>query len=118
MAGHSHDDHHLTEQKPVSFTVPFILAAVTILIIVLFLSLCDPKAHHAGAHDGQHHENAAHEQFQGEVHNPNAPENSGEIKGDHATSTTQDEHGQPAAETATATETAPAKEEAHGAEHH
>jgi hypothetical protein len=72
MAGHSHDDHNLTEQKPVSFTVPFILAAVTILIIVLFLSLCDPKAHHAGGHDANHAmENPAHEHFKGEVNNPN-----------------------------------------------
>ncbi|HQQ95391.1 MAG TPA: hypothetical protein PLQ93_12605, partial [Bacteroidia bacterium] len=27
-------------------TVPFILASVTVLIILLFLSLCDPKPHH------------------------------------------------------------------------
>jgi len=60
MSGHSHD-HHSTEQKPVSFTVPFILAAVTILIIVMFLSLCDPKAHHSAAHGDTHAvENAAH----------------------------------------------------------
>src|SRR5882724_954187 len=52
MSGHTHDDHHSAEPKPVSFTVPFILAAVTILIVVLFLSLCDPKPHHAGEQEG------------------------------------------------------------------
>jgi hypothetical protein len=56
MADH-HDEHHSIENKPVSFTVPFILASVTIIIIVLFLSLCDPKPHH-GEHGG--HENEAH----------------------------------------------------------
>ena len=43
-----HNDHHSTEQKPVSFTVPFILACVTLLILVSFLSLCDPKKGHHG----------------------------------------------------------------------
>lgn len=56
MSGHSHDDHQTNEPKPVSFTVPFILAAVTILAVVLFLSLCDPKPHHA---EGTEHEPAA-----------------------------------------------------------
>lgn len=53
MSSH-HEDHPSTEQKPVAFTVPFILAAVTILAVVLFLSLCDPKPHHAG--EGHGHE--------------------------------------------------------------
>jgi hypothetical protein len=56
MSGHSHDDHHSNEPKPVAFTVPFILAAVTILAVVLFLSLCDPKPHHA---EGTEHEAVA-----------------------------------------------------------
>jgi hypothetical protein len=44
----SHQDDHFTETKPVAFTVPLILASVVLLIIVLFLSLCDPKhGHHA-----------------------------------------------------------------------
>ncbi|MDX2174332.1 MAG: hypothetical protein SFY56_14620 [Bacteroidota bacterium] len=44
---HSHDDHN-TEPKPVAFTVPLILASVLIFIIVMFLSLCNPKhGHHA-----------------------------------------------------------------------
>jgi hypothetical protein len=54
MAGH-HDEHHSVENKPVSFTVPFILASVTIIITLLFLSLCDPKPHHE-AHSGHEHE--------------------------------------------------------------
>jgi hypothetical protein len=54
MSSH-HDDHLSTEQKPVAFTVPFILAAVTILAVVLFLSLCDPKPHHGGE-EGNGHE--------------------------------------------------------------
>ncbi len=45
MENHS---NHNTEQKPVAFTVPLILASVTIFIIVLFLSLCNPKHGHAG----------------------------------------------------------------------
>ncbi len=44
MENHS---NHNTEQKPVAFTVPLILASVTIFIIVLFLSLCNPKHGHA-----------------------------------------------------------------------
>jgi hypothetical protein len=35
-------DHSSNEQKPVSFTVPFILGAVTIIIILLLVSLGDP----------------------------------------------------------------------------
>lgn len=53
MSSH-HDEHHSMEQKPVSFTVPFFLAAAFILIVVLFLSLCDPKQHHAGAEEHGH----------------------------------------------------------------
>jgi hypothetical protein len=82
MAGHSHDDHQVNEQKPVSFTVPFILAAVALLVIFLFLRICDPKPHGHGAHEGTEHgaahhgiENPAHADFKGEVHNPNAAPN-------------------------------------------
>jgi len=39
---HGHDNHS-NEPKPVSFTVPFIMASVLLVIIFLFLSLCDPK---------------------------------------------------------------------------
>jgi hypothetical protein len=57
MSAH-HDDHHSTEQKPVSFTVPFILAGVTLLILVSFLSLCDPKKGHQEEHskDAKNHQ--------------------------------------------------------------
>ncbi len=56
MSGH-HDTHHVNEQKPVAFTVPLILAIVTLVIIMLFLSLCDPShAHHNG---GAHQHSAA-----------------------------------------------------------
>ncbi len=41
---HGHNNHS-NESKPVSFTVPFIMASVTLVIIFLFLSLCDPKKH-------------------------------------------------------------------------
>ena len=37
-----HDNDHSNEQKPVSFTVPFILAAVTLTVILLLVSLGDP----------------------------------------------------------------------------
>jgi len=45
MANH-HDNHHSEEQKPVAFTVPFILATVTIIAMLLLLSLCNPKHGH------------------------------------------------------------------------
>lgn len=51
MSSHQ-DEHHSEEKKPVSFTVPFILAAVTIFAIVMFLSLCDPKPHNEAGHEG------------------------------------------------------------------
>lgn len=38
-----HNDSDSLETKPISFTVPFILASVFILIMILVLSLCDPK---------------------------------------------------------------------------
>jgi hypothetical protein len=86
MAGHQHDDHHLTEQKPVSFTVPFILASVVILIIVLLLSVCDPKSHQD--HHGM--ENPAHSKFEGHINNPNERAGDQPEKGDQATTTTTD----------------------------
>jgi hypothetical protein len=41
----SHHDHndHSNEKKPVSFTVPLIFASAVLLIIVLLVSLGDPK---------------------------------------------------------------------------
>lgn len=41
----SHHDHndHSNEKKPVSFTVPLIFASAVVLIIVLLVSLGDPK---------------------------------------------------------------------------
>jgi len=78
MAGH-HDEHHSVENKPVSFTVPFILAAVTLIITLLFLSLCDPKPHHE-AHGG--HENEA------SVHSAAAMENHHEAEGSKAAAVT------------------------------
>ena len=54
MSGH-HDDHHSTEQKPVSFTVPFILACVTLVIVIAFLSLCNPQKHHDSHNGGESH---------------------------------------------------------------
>lgn len=44
----SHNEEHHTESKPVSFTVPFLMASALLLIIVLFLSLCDPSKEHHG----------------------------------------------------------------------
>jgi len=40
---HDHNDHHSSEKKPVSFTVPLIFGSVVMFIIVLFVSLGDPK---------------------------------------------------------------------------
>ena len=42
---HDNHDHHSEEKKPVAFTVPLILASVFIFIMVLVLSLCNPKHH-------------------------------------------------------------------------
>jgi OmpA-OmpF porin, OOP family len=50
--GNHHDEHHVTEKKPVAFTVPLILSAVAVLVIVLLVSLCDPK--HGHGHGGGH----------------------------------------------------------------
>jgi hypothetical protein len=45
MANH-HDSHHDSgTKKPVSFTVPLILGAETVFIILLFVSLGDPCPH-------------------------------------------------------------------------
>ncbi len=82
-SGHHNDDHHSMEQKPVSFTVPFFLATAVILAIVLFLSLCDPKPHHAGVeghgHDGAsteaaHHHEAAATEHHGDEHSAGTEE--------------------------------------------
>ena len=86
MSDHSHDDHHVTESKPVSFTVPLILGSVTVLIIVLLLSVCDPKPH--GEHHGE--ENAAHAKFEGHSENPNAGQGQQDTKDDHGQLTTTD----------------------------
>jgi hypothetical protein len=40
---HDHNDHHSSEKKPVSFTVPLIFGSVIVVIILLFVSLGDPK---------------------------------------------------------------------------
>jgi hypothetical protein len=42
---HNHDDHSHSEPKAVSFTVPLILGAVTVFIILLFVSLGDGGHH-------------------------------------------------------------------------
>jgi hypothetical protein len=49
----THHDHHVAEQKPVSFTVPLILALVTLVILFAFLSLCDPRPHGHGEQHGK-----------------------------------------------------------------
>lgn len=64
MSGHHHDDHHSAEQKPVAFTVPFLLALTVIIAVVMFLSLCDPKPHHADM------EGHGHGQVHGEASKP------------------------------------------------
>lgn len=45
MSSHDSHDNHSNEPKAISFTVPFILASVTLVLIFMFLSLCDPKKH-------------------------------------------------------------------------
>ncbi len=77
MSGGHHHDHHSTEQKPVAFTVPLILGCVTLLAVVLFLSLCDPKPHHGEGHgheatetEAVHHDAAATEHHAAEAQAP------------------------------------------------
>lgn len=96
MSGHSHDEHHSMEQKPVSFTVPFFLAAAFVLAVVLFLSLCDPKPHHAAAEGhGEGHSTEAHHDAAAAEHHDAA----------HAT-TTQNADSMPAETTVPAAEPA------------
>jgi hypothetical protein len=60
MSSSHNDDQHSNETKPVAFTVPLIMASVLVFIIVMFLSLCDPKQHHAGADEhGAHNATTA-----------------------------------------------------------
>lgn len=43
MGSHHDHDHHVTENKPVSFITPLILGLVTLLAILLLVSTCDRK---------------------------------------------------------------------------
>jgi hypothetical protein len=55
MGSHSeHHDHHSNEKKPVSFIVPLIFGLFVTLVILLFVSLGDPK--HGCHEDGGHGE--------------------------------------------------------------
>ena len=104
MSGH-HDEHHLQEQKPIAFTVPFILAAVLILIIMLFLSLCDPKPHHG--HDAVHEGHGAATEA---VHH-----NDASMEAHHDAAAAE---AAPAKDSVAATSMTPAAEPAHAAEAH
>lgn len=55
MSSHDNHDNHSNEPKAVSFTVPFILASVTLVLIFLFLSLCDPTGHDEHATEANEH---------------------------------------------------------------
>jgi outer membrane protein OmpA-like peptidoglycan-associated protein len=61
MSSSHSDNQHSEEQKPIAFTVPLILASVLIFIIVLFLSLCDPKKHGHEAEHAGHSEAVMHD---------------------------------------------------------
>lgn len=43
MGSHHDHDHPVTENKPVAFRTPLILALVTVLAILLLVSTCDNK---------------------------------------------------------------------------
>lgn len=45
MSSHNEENHN-SESKPISFTVPFLMACSLLIIIIMFLSLCDPKHGH------------------------------------------------------------------------
>ena len=91
MSSNHHDDHHYTEAKPVSFTVPFILASVLLLIIFSLVSVCDPK-------HGTHYQGEGLEHYGGHPHGNSAAEADAQPK-------MEDQHqgGGPAAETVTDT---------------
>ena len=115
----SHSEHSSNEKKPVAFTVHFILASVTVVVILMFLSLCDPKAHHGkceckedcskecmeACEKGDHSKHPQHE-----AHGHKAMEGCTDeckescAKGDHSKHGKHEHHGAPA-ETA-----APAKD--------
>lgn len=42
-AHHDHNDHHVSESKPVPFLTPLILGLVTMLVILAFVSLGNPS---------------------------------------------------------------------------
>lgn len=86
----SHHDHPVTENKPVAFRTPLILALVTVLAILLLVSTCDNKKcccegdeecktecgdvhgkehHGAEAKDGHHMEASAMEEHHAEMAN-------------------------------------------------
>ena len=46
MSSPEHSDSHSSDPKPVSFTVPFILACVFLFIMMLVLSVCDHRKGH------------------------------------------------------------------------
>jgi L-lactate permease len=48
--GHS-ENNHVEMQKPVAFYAPLISGLIVILILLLFISLFNPKPHHDGTHD-------------------------------------------------------------------
>jgi hypothetical protein len=83
MSAH-HEEHSINGPKPVSFTVPLILAIVAITIIVLILSVCDPKTGH---HELQEvHPSMEQKHDAGTQHSnaENAPDAAGETTGaDH-----------------------------------
>jgi hypothetical protein len=115
MANH-HDSHHDSgTKKPVSFTVPLILGAVTVFIILLFVSLGDPCPHKEccenneecskecmeACEKGDHSMHPSNMKHEGEGHHPEkgatseTPEHSTEASTAPAADTT---HALPAAE--------------------
>jgi hypothetical protein len=108
MSAH-HDEHHLQEQKPIAFTIPFILAAVVILVILLFVSLGDPSPHHG--HEAMH-------EGHGAATEASHHEASAAAAGEHHEAPAQAAaEAAPAHDSAHAEAAAPAAEPAHG-EHH
>lgn len=77
----AHHDHHVSETKPVSFTVPFILALVFLAIMFTVLSMCDPGSHHQASGAG-HEMNAGHGQSHGEAAGKDAHGDAETVRGD------------------------------------
>jgi hypothetical protein len=94
-------DNHSNEKKPVSFAVPFIMAVVTLTVILLFVSMGDPC--HYKCENGENCSKECMEACAKDDHNMHPAKEHGAAHSDAAPAA----HGEEAAPAAAATESAP-----------